>query len=291
MMKLKTTFDLMLMIVLMFLMACGDTPIDQTQAQQAPNPVRNIAGQVISMDSLNAYLDTTMKAYQITGSAVAIVNDGAVVYHHTHGYADIGENKPVTEQTIFEGASISKSVFASMVMLMVEEGKLDLDRPLHEYLDQHYYGIDEKDDRYEKITARHVLSHTTGFPNWRETDDLPIAFEPGSAFSYSGEGFIFLERVLMHLLKIDYVGLESYFQSTIGKKLGLQWTKFVQDDFNRTHKARPYQQTNPLNINPWEGKEFNSASAIHSEALEFSKWMIALMGNDLLSEKAIGQLF
>ena len=121
------------------------------------------------------------------------------------------------DRTIFEGASLSKPLFAYMVMFLVEDEKLDLDKPLHEYLDYHYHGIDKEDDRYKEITARMVLSHTTGFPNWRPDYDLIIHFDPGTDFRYSGEGYIFLERVIQSILNTDYKGMEAYFS---GKSCG-----------------------------------------------------------------------
>lgn len=99
----------------------------------------------------------------IPGLSLAIINDGQVVYHMVRGYADIKKKSLVDDRTIFEWASLSKPLFAYMVMFLVEDGKLDLDKPLHEYVDYHYHGIDKEDDRYKQITARMVLLHTTGF--------------------------------------------------------------------------------------------------------------------------------
>src|SRR5688500_20332793 len=118
-----------------------------------------------------------MKALNIPGLSIAFIEDGKVWHHKTMGYGNVEKKLPVTDKTIFEGASISKSIFAFFVMTYVEEGKLDLDRPLFEYLP---YPDIAHDERYKKITARMILSHRSGFPNWREHESdkkLKIKFD------------------------------------------------------------------------------------------------------------------
>jgi CubicO group peptidase (beta-lactamase class C family) len=139
-----------------------------------------------------------MDTLNIPGLSIAVINDSKVVYHQTFGYANLEKQLPVTDKTIFEGASLSKSVFAFFVMKFVEEGKLDLDKPLYEYLP---YPEIAHDDRYKQITGRMVLSHRSGYPNWRENeedDKLKIKLEPGTNYEYSGEGYQYLAMVLKH---------------------------------------------------------------------------------------------
>src|SRR5690606_33606031 len=143
-------------------------------------------------DSINIFLKSRMDSLNIPGLSIAVINDSKVVYHNTFGFANVEKKLPVTDKTIFEAASISKSEFAFFVMQFVEEGKLDLDKPLYEYLP--YQDI-ANDERYKKITARMVLSHRSGFPNWRENEDdkkLKIKFDPGTDYEYSGEGYQYL---------------------------------------------------------------------------------------------------
>jgi len=165
--------------------------------------IKNFKAFDVPTDSINIFLKTRMDSLNIPGLSIAIINDSKVVYHQTFGYANLKEKKPVTNKTIFEGASMSKSVFAFFVMKYVEEGKLDLDKPLYQYLS---YPDIEYDERYKKITARMVLSHRSGFPNWRENEKdkkLKIKFEPGTAYEYSGEGYQYLAMVLKHIEGTD----------------------------------------------------------------------------------------
>lgn len=101
--------------------------------------------------------------------------------------------RPVGDDTVFEAASLGKPLFAYQVLRLVEAGTLDLDRPLFGYLPT----PDADNARMRKVTARHVLSHTTGLPNWRkEPGPLEPATEPGTEYGYSGEGFFYLQRVV-----------------------------------------------------------------------------------------------
>jgi CubicO group peptidase (beta-lactamase class C family) len=130
---------------------------------------------------------------QIPGLALAVIQKGEIVYTKGYGLLKSDSAAKVTEQTIFDAASLSKPVFGYAVFKLIEAGKLSLDTPLYTYLP---YPDIAYDERYKKITARMVLSHTTGFPNWRGGDKLKIQFTPGEKFSYSGEGFVYLQKVV-----------------------------------------------------------------------------------------------
>lgn len=130
----------------------------------------------------------------IGGLAVAVVKDGELALGSC-GYVDPQERAPVTDGTVFGAASLSKPVFAYAVLKLVDQGVLSLDQPLAEIVD-----FAPGDAFAARITAAHVLSHTSGFPNWRGRDEpLRSHFEPGDRFSYSGEGFVFLQRAVERL--------------------------------------------------------------------------------------------
>ena len=261
------------------------------------NVVNSYLGYDIPKDSISSYIDSKMEEYAINGISIAIINEGEIVFHQTKGYANTELQKPVTKQTIFEGASISKPVFAFFVMTFVEQDLLDLDRPLYQYLPNNAIAFDE---RYKKITARMVLSHRSGFQNWREDDDdntLKIQFEPGTDYFYSGEGYQYLAEVLKHLLNTDWNGLEAEFQKRIAKPIGLEHTVFIQNEYTRHHKAEPYDENNnwvDWKNNYWVKKEdgvFMAPASIHSEPIDFSKWMVAVMNKEILKPKSYQELF
>jgi len=261
------------------------------------NKIKNLAGYEVSTDSINIFLQSRMDSLNIPGLSIAVINDSKVIYHHTFGYANLDKKLPVTDKTIFEGASISKSVFAFFVMKFVEEGKLDLDKPLYEYLP---YNDIAYDDRYKKITARIVLSHRTGFPNWRENEDdkkLKIKFEPGTSYEYSGEGYQYLAMVLKHIENVDWNGLEAIFQEKVAKPFGMEHTVFIPTTYIAKNKAEPYNNRREWidwKNDYWYKKDkgsFVAPSSIHSEPLDFSKWMIGVMNKKILSESSYSELF
>ncbi|WP_400078754.1 serine hydrolase domain-containing protein [Winogradskyella sp. R77965] len=260
------------------------------------NTIDSYIGMDIPKDSIDSYLDSKMKSLNIPGLAIAIINEGEVVYHQTKGYAIIEDKKPVTKQTIFEGASISKSIFAYFVMKFVEEGKLDLDKPLYQYMP---YPDIAYDERYKKITARIVLSHRSGFPNWRENEKdglLKLKFDPDSDYGYSGEGYEYLALVLKHIEQTDWNGLESIFQEKVAQPLGMTHTVFIENTHTNEHKAAAYVPEGRVDVanNYWSKKDkgiFSAPSSIHSEPIDFSKWMIAVMNKEGLSEESFKTLF
>ena len=265
-------------------------PLLLSQSETSNTQVKNALGKVINIDSLNIYTQALMQKLNVPGISMAIINDGKLVYHSVKGYANLEENQKVTNKTIFEAASLSKPLFSFFVMDFVERGLLDLDTPLYQYLP---YTDIAHDSRYKKITARMVLSHTTGFPNWRqdyESNQLFIQFDPGTAFFYSGEGYQYLAKVLMHLEKTDDAGLEQIFQERVGRPLQLLVTKFVQDNNNLENKATGYKESQVYQGDD-DPNVFGSAFSIHSEASDFSKWIIALMNKDLITKSSYEQLF
>lgn len=264
---------------------------------QRNDHVRSYVGLTISEASIHEHVEQRMEELGIPGLSMAIVNGGEVVYSANHGDADVAAGLPVTDQTIFEGASLSKPVFAHFVMTFVEEGVLDLDRPLAEYLKHPDVGNDK---RAELITARMVLSHRAGFPNWRDgaiDGPLPINFEPDTGFEYSGEGYQYLAMVLREITNTDWAGLEELFQRRIAEPLGLVRTVFIQTEETRRNKAEPYDEA--ANWIDWRNNPLNKAqedvfvapASIHSDAADFSRWMIGVMNRELLISESYDELF
>lgn len=243
----------------------------------------------IRMADLDLFLDKQMAEQDIPGISLVVFNKDEILHHATKGFADIENNIPVSENTIFEAASLSKPLFAYFIMKYVDVGLLDLDRPLHEYLP---YEDIEFDERYKRITARMILSHTSGFPNWRTDHEgkLFISFEPGTNYQYSGEGFQYLAKVLAHLLNTNDLGLEQAYQKEVAKPLGLETTKFLQDMNNLTNKAQPHKDGERVK-GKYKNDTFGAAFSVHSEAKDFSIWLRALLNEDGLSKASFLELF
>jgi len=136
-----------------------------------------------------------MEVVSLPGLAMAVVEGGKVVWTHAAGLMNVESRTPMQVDSVFECASLNKPVFAYVVMKLVDEKRIDLDRPLVQYLRPAF--LSQHPD-VDVITAKHVLSHTTGFPNWRPNPEekLTPAFKPGSRFGYSGEGMHWLQLVV-----------------------------------------------------------------------------------------------
>ncbi|WP_299219173.1 serine hydrolase domain-containing protein [uncultured Aquimarina sp.] len=263
-----------------------EKPINSNEKQY----VENIAEVEISNQKIEQFIGDKMEAMNIPGLSMAIINKGKIVYHITKGYANIEDNKEVNQQTLFEGASISKSMFAYLAMQLVDEAKMELDRPLHQYIGQPFPGLDKTNEAYKEITARMVLSHSTGFPNWRGNSELRTQFKPGTKFGYSGEGYQYLVYAVQSILDTDYRGLESYFKEKIAIPLKMKNTTYIPNSQTLKNKASAYKNETliPKQENP---QEFNAAAGIHSEAISYSKWLINLMNKNGLTKESYHELF
>ena len=161
---------------------------------EAPVPLQTGVKLEQVVAQLEHHVPQLMKDADVAGLGIGLLRDGELVWQHGFGVKNSKTKEPVDDTTVFEAASLSKPVFACAVLKLVDEGKFGLDKPLNQYLPGNY-DVGE-DARLGKITARLVLSHTTGFPNWRTGGKLKIHFTPGERFSYSGEGMVYLSKVI-----------------------------------------------------------------------------------------------
>jgi CubicO group peptidase (beta-lactamase class C family) len=188
-------------------------------------PVASIGQTIPSGAAIDAQVKKVMSNTHANGMAVAVVDKGKVGYVQAYGIRN-AKGDPLTIDTVMYGASITKTVLAYTTMQLVDQGKLSLDTPIKDDLDHPLtaYGPDPVfpdkhgpypdlagDPRWERITPRMCLTHSTGFNNfWFIEPDqkLHIHFDPGTRYSYSGEGFILLQFVIEHGRKAQGLGLD-----------------------------------------------------------------------------------
>jgi CubicO group peptidase (beta-lactamase class C family) len=163
-----------------------------------------------------------MNRYGVPGATIGILRGGKVVENAAYGVKSTASNEEVRSDTIFEAASLSKPVFAYAVLWMAQRGELDLDKPLIDDVDRPEIA---RDPRVRKITARVVLSQSSGLPNWRAADKpLSIDFTPGETFSYSGEAFVWLQRVVE---KISSRGLADFMRERVLAPFGMTNSSYI----------------------------------------------------------------
>nr|WP_321236745.1 serine hydrolase [uncultured Psychroserpens sp.] len=235
-------------------------------------------------------LDNFIAAYQdyyvIPGVSLAIIKDGKIVYHKTYGYKNTVTEKAVDDNTLFEAASITKPVFAFAVCRLVEKKIIDLDRPLYTYLPFEDIAHDE---RYKLITARHVLTHQTGFPNWAWMNPdrkIDIKFTPGTSYGYSGEGFEYLKRVVT---KITGKDIETILREEVLIPLSLKNTYFSENDYLKTHVSNGHYGRFPTKADL--PKEPGMASTMHTEAKSFASFALGLLERKGLKPDTYKEMF
>jgi CubicO group peptidase (beta-lactamase class C family) len=247
-----------------------------------PNDGILLTGEKNTYDKVDAFIEAYIDFYEIPGVSLAIIEDGKIAYHNNYGVQNTYTQEPIDDNTIFEAASITKPVFAFAVMRLVEKGIIDLDKPLHQYLP---FEEIEYDERYKKITARMVLSHKTGLPNWR-SGKMELLFEPGTEFGYSGEGFEYLKRVVE---KITAKEIVEIINDEVLTPLELKNIHFEKSDYLFKMVAHGHDDAYPHKVSL--PNKAGMAWSMHTEAKSFSDFAIALLKRKGLRSKTYNDMF
>ena len=205
-----------------------------TIAACAPGSAWTAPAPLAGPDAVPPLVDQLAKRHGLCAVAYATLQGG--VPGHQGGASGCMGAPSVTEDTIFQAASLSKPVFAYGVMLLVRQGVIELDRPLADYLPAGYLHVQNParfhappvtdlvpPSTLQRLTARQVLNHSTGLPNWT-SGPLQPEFEPGSRWQYSGEGYLLLQKVVETLTGQD---LEAWMQAQVFQPLGMRHSSFV----------------------------------------------------------------
>ena len=243
------------------------------------------------------------------GLAVGVVRDGRLEFLHSHGLADIASNTPITEDTAFRIASITKLFTAVAVMQLWEQGLVDLDAPANDYL--RAYKLVSATAGFRPPTLRQLLTHTAGIPDVRHVSDLlhagltasdgrpplhsvefgnplpslaeyyrgglRVVVEPGSAFAYSNHGYATLGQIVEDLSGMP---LERYFRERIFEPLGMADSNLVRADRIASRLATGYalgrRGPKPVPDRDWIGV---GAGGIYSTPRDLARLVAALLGN------------
>jgi CubicO group peptidase (beta-lactamase class C family) len=235
-----------------------------------------------SSQSYAADLEQLLKDGRLPGLSFAIIRDGKIVETKALGVRDASTAIPVDDNTIFEAASLSKPVFAYAVLQLVDAGVLSLDTPLSKYVPDYV----KDDPRAASITVRHVLSQASGLPNWRsKANPLRTYFQPGERFSYSGEGFLWLQQV------VEAVAAESFnsvmarlvFDPLEMRRSSYVWRADFEADYARPHDAQlaPSDKRRPTRP--------RSAASLHTTAADYARFLLAVLSGARLKPETAKQ--
>jgi CubicO group peptidase (beta-lactamase class C family) len=199
---------------------------------------------------------------KLPGVSMLLINDGKVFWQREFGVKDAVSKEPVDSETVFAACSNTKPVFAYAVAKLCEKGVMDLDTPLTKYTSKRFL---EGDPRLDLITARHVLTHTTGFPNWRnDKEPLAIQFTPGTKRQYSGEGFHYLQSVVEEVTRQPFA---EFMRVNILEPFGMMSSRFDWDETYARRIATPHDQNGKrIEKKPQTASETAAALAIYGAA-------------------------
>ena len=248
-------------------------------AQQST--VKRLDGSKIATAEIDSTVTRLMRAAEVTGVGIAILNDGQISYLKTYGVRDKEKTLPLTQDSVMTAASFSKVAFAYMVMQIVDEEILDLDKPVYQYLpkpfpDYPIYKDLADDPRYQRITSRMLLSHTSGFPNWRWINadrKLNINFEPGSRYAYSGEGIDLLQLVVE---TVTNKPLEDLMQARIFQPFGMTRSSMIWQSQFESDYANGYDEYG-RSLGPERRKKADAAGSMQTTPGDFVRFMQAAM--------------
>ncbi len=254
--------------------------------------IKAVDGTSVKVKNVDKRIEFLMDSMKIPGLSMAVINDNEIVYHKVFGVQNLETKQELTKQNIFEGASLSKPIFAFFAMKMVEQGILDLDKPLNDYLP--HPAIDSASQEwYKKITPRMVLSHSTGFPNHANNQIIKLAHEPGNGFSYSGEAYQYLTAIIGIKNGVQWKDkFNAIFESNVTAPLNMNNTSFLWNDYIASNKVYGHKDGKPTDngLGGWSGKTFNSFSSIHSEAGEYALFIKAMLKREGLASSSFDEM-
>lgn len=256
--------------------------------------LQRIDGSSITAAEADAAITRLMAAAKVMGLSVAILNDDRVVYLRSFGLANVEKQQPLRTDSIVWAASFTKAVFGWFVMQLVEEGKIDLDTTIDHYLpkplpEYEKYADLANDERWRQLTPRILLSHTSGFANYRflEPDEkLHIHFAPGSRFAYSGEGINLLQFVIEAKLGKPVAELmaERIFRPSGMSRTSMTWQPQFADDialgYDEQGKVLGHRQ-----------RSSRAAGSMDTTIADMAKFVEAVMQGRGLGAKARAELF
>ncbi|MEJ6001308.1 serine hydrolase domain-containing protein [Paucibacter soli] len=215
----------------------------------------------------------------VPGASLVLLREARVCWAAHLGVLQHGEARPVRADTVFEAASMSKPVLAYLALRQVQAGRLDLDRPVLDYSDERF---EPPQPAQARITARMLLSHSSGLPNWRpgDADDddgdsgpLQLDFEPGARFQYSGEGYFYLQRVLE---RISGLPLQALAARELFEPLGMGLSSFVLTPALERLRARGHDEAGrPLP--PSHYRRANAGYTLYTTAGDYARFIGSLL--------------
>lgn len=253
-------------------------------------------------DKVDDYIKSEMKNRQIPGVALAVIKDGKIIKAKGYGLASVELNAPVTPDSVFAIASVTKPFTATAIMILVEEGKVGLDDKISKYLTN-------APDSWSGITVRHLLTHTAGLKDdviprfsgsflrdyttaviFEYTSKLPVEFAPGERYQYRDLGYFLLGMIIEKASGMRY---REFLAERIFHPLGMSAT-VIQDQWAIVkNRASPYTwREGKLARMRLDGQiELHSGGGVLSTVKDLAKWDAALYTEKILKKSTLDQMW
>jgi CubicO group peptidase (beta-lactamase class C family) len=264
---------------------------------QASAPLKTDIQKKTLIAELERVIPELMTKAPVPGLSIAIIRDGQLLWTRGFGIKNAKTNEPVTEDTIFEAASLTKPFFAFAAMKMVESGQLDLDKPLLEYVPRQYlekeyieHSMDLegfRKDWFGKITARMVLSHSSGLPHGEPRKPLPIFFEPGTKYRYSADGYMYLQKVIEYLKGEP---LDAIMRKMVIEPLHMKDSSMVWQERYEKQAAVGHEFFGETDGQFRKRNKAHAAASLYTTATDYAQFVMALLNDTGLKGETIQEM-
>lgn len=248
---------------------------------------------------VDEFIKAEMQRQKIPGVSVAVVRNGEVVLARGYGYANVEHQVAVKPETVFQSGSVGKQFTATAVMMLVEEGKINLDEKIGKYLG-------EVPESWKNITVRHLLTHTGGLTDYlpdfdfrrdytedellKRAQGIPVAFAPGEKWQYSNMGYLTL-GILIGKVTGKFYG--EFLRERIFQPLGMSARIINEADIIPNRAAGYRLDKGELKNQQWISPTLNTTAdgSLYLTALDMAKWDAALYGEKLLKRASLEQMW
>lgn len=262
---------------------------------QEPLPLSLQKDQSSQNRYLEAFIPNLMTKGHVPGLSIALIRNGNISWYKGFGMKSVKTKEPVDAFTIFEAASLTKPVFAYAVMRLVEEGILDLETPLINYVPKEKiemgigHSLDYPGFRRnwaEQINARMVLSHSSGLPHGERDKPFPIFFKPGTRYKYSAVGYYYLQLALEELKgeKLEVIINKYLLEPLNMKNSSVVWKKGFEETSANGHdkygKPKDFRKR----------KEAHSAASLYTTVVDYARFVCAVIDGTGLKQETLKEM-
>ena len=259
-----------------------------------------LTSSVFADTKVDDFVNSVMKAKQIPGVALLVVQNGKIVVEKGYGYSNLEHMVPVKPETIFQSGSVGKQFTAMAVMMLVDEGKVQLDDPVSKYLP-------ETPDTWKNIKVRNLLSHTSGlgdYPSdfdfrkdynedqlWEIVKKTPLNFQPGDKWDYSNLGFLTL-GILIHKVSGQFYG--DFLHDRIFQPLGMNSTRIINEKDIIPNRSAGYELVKgEIKNQDWVSPTMNTTAdgSLYFNIVDLAKWDAALYAQKLVSKSSFDAMW